>query len=166
MYVHAVHAVHIVFIVPAPHYVNVTATDIQKVGQSLMLQCSVTTARGITSRVDIVWSSNGSELKRIEGANITSTSETFAVYTTFYSILQLSTSDDSRVFHCEGFVNVTPSVMATSSLTLNVTGKFLVPFYHYFYYICLLQFLNQLLLYCQLVLYKELWLGILRISTV
>ena len=86
--------------------------------------------RGITSRVDIVWINNGLKLKRIEGANVTSISKNLTIYTTFYSILQLSTSDDGRVFHCEGFVNVTPLVMATGSLTLNVTGKFLVLFYY------------------------------------
>ena len=113
------------YTVPAPSNVKVTATDVQQVGETLALQCSVTSVKGITSRVDIVWTNNDSDLKRIEGANISTTSKNLAIYTTFYNILQLSISDDGRVFYCEVFVNVTPSVMATGSLTLNVTGKFL-----------------------------------------
>jgi len=36
----------------------VVAPNIQTVGQSLTLECSVTAVRGITSRVDIVWKNN------------------------------------------------------------------------------------------------------------
>ena len=53
------------FLVPTPT-VSVTAPKNQMVGQSLIVQCEVTTVRGITSRVDIVWSSDGTELVRID----------------------------------------------------------------------------------------------------
>ena len=46
------------------------AVDTQIVGQSLTLECSVITVRGIVSSVDLIWSIyNGPELARIEGAN-------------------------------------------------------------------------------------------------
>ena len=48
---------------------TVTALNIQTVGQSLTLECTVTAVRGITSRVDIIWSRNGRELERIEGSS-------------------------------------------------------------------------------------------------
>ena len=38
---------------------------IQTDGQPLILQCSVTTIRDINSRVDFVWISNGTELKKV-----------------------------------------------------------------------------------------------------
>ena len=56
--------INVFFSVPIPT-VSVTALNTQTVGQSLTLQCEVTTVRGITSRVDIVWSSGGSILRRI-----------------------------------------------------------------------------------------------------
>ena len=47
----------------------VNAPNTQIVGQSLTLQCEVTTVRDITSRIDIAWSSGGMELQRINGVS-------------------------------------------------------------------------------------------------
>ena len=92
-------------------------------GQSLTLQCEVTTVRGITSIVDIVWRSRGDELQRME--NVTSTTMgNSLVFTDSYNISQLNTTDEGRVIQCEVVINVSPSVMANDSITLNVTGKY------------------------------------------
>ena len=99
----------------------VTAPNTQLVDQSLTLQCVVTTTRGITSRVDIVWSSDGMELKRTNDITPT-TMDDLLVYTDSYTISQLSISDDGRVIQCEVVINTNPSVMADDSITLNVTG--------------------------------------------
>ena len=107
---------------PAPDSVDLTVASNQTVGQPLVLQCDVTTVRGITSRVDIVLSSNGSELKRIEGVSVNFTSDGLDVYTVFYDAIQLNTSDDGRVFRCELIVNTSPPLMADDSITLNLTG--------------------------------------------
>ena len=108
-------------LVPTP-FVNVTALSNQTVGQSLTLQCEVTTVRGITSRVDIVWSSNGTELERTDGITPTIMDNSL-VYTDSYTISQLSTTDDGRVIQCEVVIDVSPSVMADDNITLDVTGK-------------------------------------------
>jgi len=103
--------------------VNVNVPDTQQVGQSLILECNVTAVRNTTSRIDIVWSSNSSELKRIEGANASYITNDSEVYIVFYDILQLSTSDEGRVFQCDVLVNASALVMATSNVTLDVNGK-------------------------------------------
>ena len=107
---------------PAPDSVDLTVASSQTVGQPLVLQCDVTTVRGITSRVDIVLSSNGSELKRIEGVSVNFTSDGLDIYTVFYDAIQLNTSDDGRIFRCELIVNTSSPLMADDSITLNVTG--------------------------------------------
>ena len=90
-------------------------------GQSLTLESTITTVRGITSRVDIVWSSNGSELKRIEGLNHSSIANDSVIYTDFYTIPQLSTLDEGRTLMCNVFINtISPT---NDNITLNVTGK-------------------------------------------
>ena len=43
----------------------ISALNDQTVGRSLTLQCKVTTVRGIDIRVDIMWSSHGEELQRM-----------------------------------------------------------------------------------------------------
>ena len=102
--------------------VSVTAPNTQTVGQSLTLQCEVTTVRGIPSRVDIVWSSNGTELERMNNVSST-TMDNSLVYTDSYTISRLNTTDDGRVIQCEVVINTSPSVMATESITLDVTGE-------------------------------------------
>ena len=108
-------------LVPTPT-VSVTAPNTQTVGQSLTLQCEVTTVRGITSRVDIVWSSGGTELERMNNVSSTMTDDSL-VYTDSYTISQLSTTDEGRAIQCEVVINASPSVMASDSITLDVTGE-------------------------------------------
>ena len=102
---------------------SVTAPSNQTVGQSLRLQCEVTTVRGITSRVDIVWSSGGTELERMNDVSSTTMSNSL-VYTDSYTLSQLSTTDEGRVIQCEVVINANPSVMASNSITLDVTGMY------------------------------------------
>ena len=107
--------------VPTPT-VSVTAPNTQTVGQPLTLQCNVTTVRGITSRVDIVWTSGGIELNSTSNAPL-SVIDDSVVYTDFYTISQLSTSDENRVIQCEVVINASPSAMASDTVTLDVTGR-------------------------------------------
>ena len=102
--------------------VSVTAPNTQIVGQSLTLQCEVTTTRGITSRVDIVWISGDTELQRMNDVSST-TMVNSLVYTDSYTILQLSITDEGRVIQCEVVINSSQSVMASDSITLDVTGE-------------------------------------------
>ena len=111
----------LIFLVPTPN-VTVTAPITQTVGQSLTLQCEVTTVRGITSGMYIVWRSGGTELVSI---NVSSTvMGNSLVYTDYYTISQLSTTDDDRVIQCEGVISTNPPVMAHDIITLNVTGEY------------------------------------------
>ena len=108
--------------VPTPS-VTVTAPNTQIVGQSLTLECSVTTVRGITSRVDITWSRNGAELQITEGVNVHSTTDNSVVYTDTYTIMEVSADDDGRLYQCEVVINSTSPVTATGDVALNVMGK-------------------------------------------
>ena len=104
--------------------ISITASNTQTVGQSITLQCNMTIVRGITSRVDIVWSSGGVELERMNNVSSTTMGNSI-VYIDYYTILQLNTIDDDRVIQCEGVINGNPPVMANDSIILNVTGKYM-----------------------------------------
>ena len=112
-------------LVPIPK-VTVYASNNHTVSQSLQPECTVTTVRGITSRVDIVWSSNGVELKRVTNANTSLTINDSELYKDTLSIPLLSTSDDGRVFQCEAIFMTNPSIVASNDIELNVTGKYCV----------------------------------------
>ena len=106
--------------VPIP-IVNITATASQTAGQVLILECQVITVRGITSRVDIVWSS-GSKVLRMINNTTPIIMNSSLVFTDSYTISQLNTTKDGRVIQCEVVINTNPPVMATDSITLNVMG--------------------------------------------
>ena len=111
----------IILLVPPPT-VLVTAPNTQIVGQSLTLQCEVTTVRGITSRVDIVWSSGSTELNRTDNITLT-TMHNSQVYRDSYAISQLSTTDDGRVIQCEVVINTSPPIQSDDKNALDITGK-------------------------------------------
>ena len=96
----------------------------QTVGQSLRLECNVTAVRGITSKVDMLWFSNGSEIKRIEGVNFSSISNNSELvqFTDFYIIPQLTTADENTSYQCEVLIDANLSIKTVESISLNVTG--------------------------------------------
>ena len=103
--------------------VTVSILNNQTVSQSLLLECNVATVRGITSRVDIVWSSNGSELNTVEGVNDSSVTNDSVLFTETYIIPQLSTVDNNKQYQCDVIIDAESPVTATDSAILHVTGK-------------------------------------------
>jgi len=87
----------------------------------------VTTVRGIISRVDIVWSSDGIVFKRMNNVSLT-TMDNSLLYTDSYTISQLNTTDDGRMIQCEVVINANPPVMANNSTILDVTGMYMTLF--------------------------------------
>ena len=152
-------------LVPTP-VVSITPPITQIVSLPLELQCSGTTVRGITSRVDIVWISGGMELERMNGVSSTTMDDSL-VYTHSYTIPQLNTTYDGRVIQCEVVINASSSVMATDSITLDVTGEYCMTLYLAVYMLLLYtQFPLLQSPYHHLVPYKELWWVVLKLSIV
>ena len=126
MYILISRAVIVYTIVPIPS-VNINILNNQTVGQSLLLECDVTTVRGITSRVVIIWSSDGSGEPGLDvtgGVNTSSVTNDFMLFTNTYIIPQLSTTDENKEYQCEVFIDTDSPVIASDSVILNVTGKY------------------------------------------
>ena len=96
--------------------------DIQAVGQSLSLECIMTTVRGLSSSIDIIWTNDGVEVNRTSGASISSSTNSSTLYRDIYNISLLTTVEEGRVYQCEGVINTTPNLTAESSITLDVVG--------------------------------------------
>ena len=131
----------------------------QIVGQPLMLECAMSTPRGISSRVDVVWSRDGVELEHINNISSNFSSPEVVVYTNIYTIPLLGTYDDDIVYECEVIINSSPIRKVKDSITLDVTGMCALTCYSNYDIASnvLSQFLYQLLQYHHLVPYKELW---------
>ena len=97
--------------------------DAQIVGQPLLLECIVITVRGITSTMDIVWSSDDVAFHTERNVSINLSTSLFASYMSTYIIPQLSTPDDGRVYICEVVINASPSITATGSIEMDVVGN-------------------------------------------
>jgi len=80
----------------------------------------VTTVKGITSRVDIVWSSDGIELKKTEGHNAANTS---LIYNETYTIMLLHTANNGQQIQCMVVINSLSPIMAGDFVTLDVSGE-------------------------------------------
>ena len=109
-------------VVPDP-VILMDAHATQTVSKPLTLDCNITTVRGITSRVDIVWSSNGLELRKIEGIESNLTQDNSVLYMDSYTIPQLGTVDEGRIYQCGIIINQAVPIVLNSNITLDVTGE-------------------------------------------
>ena len=83
----------------------------------------MTTVRGITSRVDIMLSSDGEHFKTIENVLASLASGNTAEYAVYYTIPLLNTTDDGRVYQCKVVINTSPPISTSKNITLDVIGK-------------------------------------------
>ena len=74
--------------------------------------------------MDIMWNSGGIELKKIDNVSMSLTLNKSELYEDTYNIPLLSTTDDGRVIECEIIIMTTPSIVATTNVTLEVTSKY------------------------------------------
>ena len=137
-----------------------TTLNEQIIGQPLMLECAMSTPRGINSRVDIVWTRDGVEVERLNDVSSNFSSPEVVVYTNIYTIPLLGTYDDDVVYECEVIINSSLLLKITENVTLDVIGMYvcieLLSNYFIVMYVSL-QFLYQLLQFYRPAPYKELW---------
>ena len=92
-----------------------TTLNNQQVGDPLLLECNVTTVKDITSSVDIVWSTNDTEVRRISNVSGKSIGNTLVYSDTYGNKSLLSHNDDGTKYQCYVEINAFPSVKATST---------------------------------------------------
>ena len=129
MYYYIYSYVH--FIVPKP-LVQITVFDHETlrnqtlrnvtIGDPLTLDCTVTAVRGISSSVDIIWTTGGRVVRRVD--NITADIESdSATYTDSFEISSLSAIDNGREYQCTVVINANPSVISKDQITLIFHGE-------------------------------------------
>jgi len=105
--------------------------------------------RGITSRVDIIWRTGNTTVRRVDNvsANIVSNS---AVYTDQLITPPLSVNDSGRVYICEVRINTTFVVNSAGGIVLDFIGKqCMVTYVHINIrtYVCIHAFWNKICMY-------------------
>ena len=118
------------FIVPTPS-VRITIFDNEilgndtfgnlTIGDPLTLDCTVTAVRGISSSVDIIWTTGGRVVRRVD--NITADIENdYAIYTDSFEISSLSAIDNGREYQCTVVINASQPVYNSDHFTLIFAG--------------------------------------------
>lgn len=98
-------------------------SDEQTVGQSLKLECSIYIIKGVNSEVDIIWQSNGLKLETNENISASTAINNSVMYIDTFTILQLSTTDEDKIYQCGVVINAISPIIVYDNVTLNVTGK-------------------------------------------
>ena len=99
-------------------FANVSIND------PLTLDCTVTGVKGISSLVDIIWTTGGRVVRRVEDimADIENDS---AIYTDSFEISSLSAIDNGREYQCTVVINASQPIYSSDQFTLIFTGEYL-----------------------------------------
>ena len=93
------------------------------IGDPLTLDCTVTAVRGISSSVDIIWTTGGRVVRRID--NITADIENdTTIYTDSFEISSLSAINNGREYQCTVVINASQPVNSSDQFTLIFPGTY------------------------------------------
>ena len=93
------------------------------IGDPLTLDCTVTTNRRISSSVDIIWTTGGRVVRRVDNITADIVNDS-AIYTDSFEISSLSAIDNGREYQCTVVTNVTRPIHNSDQITLNFLGKY------------------------------------------
>ena len=93
-----------------------------RIGDPLILNCTATAVRGISNSVNIIWTTGGIELRRVD--NITAEIvNNAAIYTDTFEISLLSVFDNGREYRCAVMINATQLIYSSDQFEINFPGK-------------------------------------------
>ena len=108
------------------------------VGDPLALDCNVTAVRGISSSVDIIWTTGGRVVRRVD--NITADIENdSAIYTDSFEISSLSAIDNGREYQCTVVINARQPVYSSDRIILILNSEYnykVIDNENYVHYLC------------------------------
>ena len=93
------------------------------IGDPLTLDCTVTAVRGISSSVDIIWTTGGRVVRRVDNITADIEQNDSTIYTDSFEISSLSAIDNGREYQCTVVINASQPVYSSDQITLNFPGK-------------------------------------------
>ena len=93
------------------------------IGNPLILDCTVIAVRGISSSVDIIWTTGGRVVKRVDNV-IANIEYDNAIYTDSFEISSLSAFDNGRECQCTVVINANRPVYSSDQITLIFPGEY------------------------------------------
>ena len=108
--------------------VEVNTASIPTIHQPLTLQCNGTTVRGITSTVDIIWTTGDTQVRRVNNVTASSSINSTSVYNNLFITPSLNVTDIGSVYQCEVLINSILPTTAKSDFVIPIPGKYVCVF--------------------------------------
>ena len=90
--------------------------------QPLTLQCTTTIVRGITSTVDIIWTTGDTQVRRVTNVTASSSINSTSVYNDLFITPSLNISDIGSVYQCEVLVNSILPITNKTDFVIPIPG--------------------------------------------
>jgi len=106
--------------------VDITIRNTPRVGENVMLECSVTTIKDIAFRVDIEWRDALNRLiSKVDGVPVVSSGEDtdHEQHLNVYTIQRFSARDNGNTYRCTGVINTDPPLRVISLVVVSIQGK-------------------------------------------
>ena len=81
--------------------------------------------RGITSRVDIIWTTGDTQVRRVNNVTASSNINSTSVYYDSFIIPSLNISDIGSVYQCEVLINSIVPATANADFTIPIPGTYI-----------------------------------------
>ena len=94
------------------------------IGDPLTLDCTVTAVRGISSSVDIIWTTGGRVVRRVDNITADIEQNDSTIYTDSFEISSLSAIDNGREYQCTVVINASQPVYSSDQIILNIPGEY------------------------------------------
>ena len=104
--------------------VEVTAYSTPEIDQPLTLQCITTIVRGITSTVDIIWTTGDTQVRRINNVTVSGSVNSTSVYSDSFTIPSFDISDIGSVYQCEVLINSPLPTTAKTDFTIPIPSMY------------------------------------------
>ena len=108
--------------------VEIMATSILLIDQPLVLQCTATTVRNITSTVDIIWTTGNTQVRRVNNVTASSNINSSSIYNDSFIIPSLNVSDNGSVYECEVVINSVLPTRAKIDFNVSIPGMYMCMF--------------------------------------
>ena len=104
---------------------KITATNNPTIYQPLILQCVATIVRGITSTVDIIWTTGDTQVRRVNNVTASSNINSTSVYSDSFTTPPLNISDIGSVYQCEVLINSFLSTTTKTEFVIPIPGTYI-----------------------------------------
>ena len=113
--------------------VEVMAANSPSIYQPLILQCIATVVRGITSTVDIIWTTGDTQVRRVNNVTASSHINSTSVYNDSFIIPSLDINDIGSLCQCKIMINSMLPTTAKANFTILIPGTVCM---HIHTYVC------------------------------